>query len=116
MERSAVEGPAGGAVHWRHGNGAEWKRLELAESGPKDSRCVVAELGVKARRHENRSRRILLRLVGGRGRYQGDRTRAAPLARKAWMFFNSRPRASSSENNRIKALTLDVGGDILGGK
>ena len=27
--------PAGAVVHWRHWNEAEWRRLELAASGPK---------------------------------------------------------------------------------
>jgi len=41
--RRAVKDPAGRAVHRLHWNGVEWKRLELAESGPKTSRYVVAE-------------------------------------------------------------------------
>ena len=32
VKRSAVEEPAGGAVHWRRWNGAESERIELAES------------------------------------------------------------------------------------
>ena len=45
VKRSALEVPAGGAVHWRRWNGAEPERIELAESRPKSSRCVVAEFG-----------------------------------------------------------------------
>ena len=33
VRRSAVEAPAGGAVHWRRWDGAESERMELAESG-----------------------------------------------------------------------------------
>jgi hypothetical protein len=38
VERSGMEGPAGGAGHWRRWNGAAWNRLELAKSGPSPSR------------------------------------------------------------------------------
>ena len=45
VKRSALEEPAGGVVHWRRWNGAESERIELAESRPESSRCVVAEFG-----------------------------------------------------------------------
>ena len=38
-----MEVRAGGAGHWRHWNGAEWDRLELAKSGPS-----LADVSLKA--------------------------------------------------------------------
>ena len=58
-----MKGRASGAVRWRHCNGAERKRQEMAESGSNAPDVSQQNLQAQARRNENRNRRILLRLI-----------------------------------------------------
>ena len=96
----------------RRWNGAPWKSLPvewftggtgMERSGDglngrsqarKRADVSLQNLEAQARRHENRKRRILRRLIGGRGRCRGCRTWAGGAAHKAWSFLISTPKAA----------------------
>jgi hypothetical protein len=74
----------------RHG-GAEWRRLGLAESGPKTSRCLVES--------------CFRRLIGGRVVGVGD----VELGLVAWTFATPRQGLFVKKDNCVKGLTSGGG-------